>query len=110
MGIMTSGVQQWVFQRISNAVFIIFAGVLLNAILSNGLSYEALNTLFATTGFKVYALITLVFACANSVLAGWQITGDYAAKFNISPCLMMGVAVIVSLVYLVWGCMLLFCA
>jgi succinate dehydrogenase hydrophobic membrane anchor protein len=106
---MTNGVQQWIFQRISNAIFIIFGIVLLSTIISNGLSYESLTEMFSSTGFTVYALVTLVFACANSFLAGWQITGDYAEKFNIPPCLMMGVTLVVSLVYLVWGCMLLFC-
>lgn len=109
MGIMTNGVQQWIFQRISNAVFIIFGLVLFANIASNGLNYEALTELFSGTAFKLYVFVTLLFACANSLLAGWQITGDYAAKFNIPPCLMMGVTVVVSLVYLVWGCMLLFC-
>ncbi len=108
MGIMTSGVTQWKFQRISNAVFVIFGVVLLINILSNGLSYEALNGLFDNTAFKLYALVTLVLACGNSILAGWQITGDYAAKFNIPPCAMMGVTVIVSVVYLIWGIVLLF--
>jgi succinate dehydrogenase hydrophobic membrane anchor protein len=108
MGIMTNGVQQWVFQRISNAVFIVFGLVLLANILSNGLSYDALTALFASTAFKLYALVTLVLACANSILAGWQITGDYAEKFNIPPCLMMAVAIAVSALYLVWGGMLLF--
>ncbi len=109
MGIITNGVQQWVFQRVANAVFIVFGIILLVNILTNGLTYEALTGLFASMGFKVYALVTLLFAFANSLLAGWQITGDYAAKFNIPPCLMMGVTAAVSLFYLVWGCMLLFC-
>ena len=107
MGIMTNGVQQWVFQRISNVIFIIFGVVLLNAIVSDGLTYSALTALFATNAFKVYAATTLVFACANSILAGWQITGDYAVKFNIPPCLMIGITVLVSLTYLVWGGLLI---
>lgn len=107
MGIMTNGVQQWVFQRISNVVFIIFGVVLLKTVLTQGLTYDSLNVLFDTTVFKVYALITLVFAGANSILAGWQITGDYAVKFHIPPTVMMGITIIVSLVYVVWGGMLL---
>lgn len=108
MGIMTNGVQQWFFQRVSNAAFVVFGIVLLVNILSNGLTYEALNELFAFTGFKLYALVTLLLACANSVLASWQITGDYAEKFNLPPCLMVAVAVLVSVLYLIWGLMLLF--
>lgn len=108
MGIMTNGVQQWVFQRVSNVVFIIFGVVLLKTILTNGLTYDALNGLFNTTVFKVYAMITLIFAGANSILAGWQITGDYAVKFSIPPFLMMSIAVIVSVIYVLWGASLLF--
>jgi len=108
MGITTSGVQQWIFQRVSNVVFIIFGVVLLKVILTQGLTYDNLNALFATTVFKAYALITVLFAGANSILAGWQITGDYAAKFNIPPTLMMGVSIIVSFLYVVSGATLLF--
>lgn len=108
MGIMTNGVQQWIFQRVSNAVFILFGLTVLFTIVSDGLTYEALSALFAAAGFKLFALVTLVLACANSILAGWQITGDYAVKFNIPPVLMMGVTIIVSLAYLVFGLMLLF--
>jgi len=107
MGIMTNGVQQWILQRTCNAIFIIFGIVLLKIILAEGLSYEALTTLFDSSAVKLYMLMTLVLACVNSVLAGWQITGDYAEKFSIPPCLMMGVTIVVSLVYLVYGCILL---
>ncbi|ODS23461.1 hypothetical protein AB835_08865 [Candidatus Endobugula sertula] len=103
-----NGVQQWVFQRVSNVVFVIFGLILLKTIVSGGLTYESLNALFATTHFTAYAFVTLVFASVNSLLAGWQITGDYAAKFKIPPMLMMSVTVVVSLVYLVYGSMVLF--
>jgi succinate dehydrogenase hydrophobic membrane anchor protein len=105
---MTNGVQQWVFQRICNAVFIIFGVVLLVKLFSNGLDYASLTVLFASTGFKLYALLTLILACANSILAGWQIVGDYAVKFKLPPCLMMAVITLVSVTYLVWGILLLF--
>lgn len=108
MGIMTNGVQQWVFQRVSNAVFVIFGIVLLINLLDGGLSYETLTAMLANTGFKVYLAITLVFAAVNSVLAGWQITGDYAEKFGIPPFLMMGVTILVSVGYLVFGLLHLF--
>lgn len=108
MGIMTSGVKQWVFQRISNAVFVIFGVVLLINFLDGGLSYETITGLLANTGFKVYLAVTLVFAALNSILAGWQITGDYAEKFGIPCWLMMGVTIVVSVGYLVFGLLHLF--
>lgn len=109
MSVMVNGVQQWVFQRVSNAVFVIFGIVLLHTIATDGLTYEALTALFDTTSFKVYAVLTLAFASVNSLLAGWQIVGDYAVKFKLPPFLLMAVIVIVSQVYLIWGCMLLLC-
>ncbi len=108
MGIIKNGVQQWAFQRISNATFVIFGIVLLVHLVDGGFAYERLMALLANTGFKVYLAVTLLFAALNSVLAGWQITGDYAEKFGIPPMLMMGVTVLVSAAYLVWGLLLLF--
>lgn len=108
MGIMKSGVQQWVFQRISNAVFVLFGLVLLDFLLKGDFSYETLSGLLSSQGFQIFLAITLVLAAINSVLAGWQIVGDYAKKFNLPPTLMMVVIVGLSAVYLVWGLMLLF--
>ncbi len=110
MGIMTNGVKQWIFQRVSNAVFVIFGLVLLFTILSNGLTYDSLVGLFSNGLFKAFAFIALVLACLNAILAGWQIAGDYAEKFNIPFKFMMAVAIIVSIAYLIYGFMILFCS
>lgn len=107
MGVI-NGTRQWVFQRLSNALIVVFGIVMLKVLLTNELSYEALSALFTGQTFQIYAAVTLVFACLNSILAGWQIEGDYAKKLSIPGHLLTIVAVVVSLCYLAFGLMLLF--
>lgn len=109
MGIMTSGILQWKFQRIANAVFVLF-GICLICIFSaeNGLSYNSLSELFSSGGFKIYFLVTLVLACLNGVLAAWQIDGDYAKKFGIPTLLITIVSAVVGVLYLINGLQILF--
>ena len=107
MGIMNSGVKQWIFQRIANALFITFGICLLCVFLaSDGLTYEYLKSEMAN--WKWYFAILLVFACVNSVLAGWQIDGDYAKKFGFPSNLLTITALLVSLLFLFYGLRLLF--
>ena len=101
------GVKHWVFQRVSNALFVVFSAALAYT-LATGLSYEGLTALFASVPVKIYLAVTLLFAFANSILAGWQIAGDYAEKFHINHSLMVSVTVIVSLAYTLVGLYLIF--
>lgn len=108
MGLNTgNGVQQWIFQRFSNIVLIVFA-LVLATVLCSDLSYQSLTGLFAQTWFKIYLVFTLVFATLNSVLAGWQIAGDYAHKANLPNWVLTGLGVVVTLVYFIFALMLIF--
>jgi succinate dehydrogenase hydrophobic membrane anchor protein len=109
MGIMSKGlgVKHWVFQRVSNALFVVF-GAFLAYTLVTGVSYESLQALMSDTLVKVYLAVTLAFAFANSILAAWQIEGDYAKKFHIPKGVIVGIAVIGSIAYLVFGLSLIF--
>jgi len=102
------GVKQWIFQRISNLIIIIF-GVWLLAFLcgSNEITQQTLITLMSDGSTKLFLIVTLVFACLNSMLAGWQIAGDYAHKVNLPENLLTGIAVVVSVGYLFCGLALL---
>ena len=73
------------FQRISNSVIILYAAFLVLWLVSQaGISYDSWSALFNTGWFKVFSVITLVLACLNSLLAGWQIGGDYIKKVPFS--------------------------
>ena len=103
-----NGVRQWVFQRISNALIILYALIMLGWFLSQSeLSYESTQALFGQVWFKLYTLITLVFVCLNSMLAGWQIAGDYLKAACVNRLLVVSVAA-VSAIYFVWAIILLF--
>jgi succinate dehydrogenase hydrophobic anchor subunit len=60
------------------------------------------------TSWKWYLAIVLVLACINSVLAAWQIDGDYAKKFGFPSNLLTFTALLVSLLFLFYGLRLLF--
>ena len=107
MGLNTgSGVQQWIFQRFANVVIIVFA-LVLATLVTIGPTYESVTGLFAQTWFKIYLIFTLVFATLNSVLAGWQIAGDYAHKADLPNWVLTGFVVVVSLVYFILALMLI---
>jgi len=104
-----NGIREWVFQRATNFLVILYGVVMLCFFLSaDGFSYDTLSLLFSKTWFVLYTLITLACACLNSVLAGWQIATDYGRKFNISESALTSVGVIVSAGYFVFGLMILF--
>lgn len=102
-----NGVSQWIFQRAANVLLVLF-GLVILVTLMNGLTYESLTGLLNATWFKFFALVVLVVGCLNSVLAGWQIAGDYAKKFHIPSGLLMAFIVIVTAVFFIAGLSILF--
>lgn len=102
-----NGVQQWIFQRTANVLLVLF-GLLILVTLMNGLTYESLTGLLGATWFKFFALIVLVVGCLNSILAGWQIAGDYARKFHIPNGLLMAFIIILTAVFFIGGIFVLF--
>ena len=107
--VLNDGVKQWVFQRITNALIVTFGVVLVFIILSGKAStYESLVELFKVGGLVYYLGIVLILSCINSVLAGWQIDGDYSRKFGLPAGLLTISCAVVSLIYLVYGLKTLF--
>ena len=102
-----NGVQQWIFQRFSNIIILVFIAVLATVFMT-GLSYESLSLLMSKTWFKVYLTVTLIFGSLNSVLAGWQIAGDYAHKICLPSWVLTGFGAVVTLVYFVLGLILIY--
>ena len=109
MGIMAKGwgVKHWVFQRVANALIALF-GFVLAITLMSGVTYEGLQALMSNPLVKIYLVITLIFACVNSVLAAWQIAGDYAKKINIGSNVLVGICTVISVIYLVAGLKVIF--
>ncbi len=106
---MNSGVKQWIFQRVSNALIISFGLCLLCELLyADSITYASLTELFSGQVFKIYLAVVLIFSCLNSVLAGWQIDGDYAKKFGMPQNVLTVTAAIVSLLFLFFGLSLIF--
>ena len=98
------GVNQWIFQRISNLIIVIFGLWLLVFLASPGvINFEVLQDLKADTASVIFFLVTLILAGLNSILAGWQIAGDYAEKFGLNQKLLVSITAIISLSYIVFG-------
>ncbi|MFT7490621.1 MAG: succinate dehydrogenase / fumarate reductase membrane anchor subunit [Pseudohongiellaceae bacterium] len=109
MGLMNNGIRQWLFQRLSNALIISFGiGLLYMLVATDGLSYSSLSGLLSGGLVSSYLAVVLVFSCINGVLAGWQIDGDYTAKFGLPKNMITIIAIVVSCVFLVYGLLLLF--
>jgi succinate dehydrogenase / fumarate reductase membrane anchor subunit len=103
------GVKQWIFQRLSNVAIIVFGLWLLYFIASPGeISHQTLLDLFSDQTSQIYLTITLVLAGLNSILAGWQIAGDYAEKFNLNQTLLVSFGTIVSIAYIAAGICIIF--
>lgn len=103
------GVKQWLFQRTSNLVFVVFGIWFFISLLGGGFqSYETLAGLMNSLTAKFFLGIVLLLAVLNSVLAGWQIAGDYAHKINTSQSLIVGFVAVVSAAYLIVGGSLFF--
>ena len=103
------GVKQWIFQRLSNVAIIVFGFWLVYFLASPGaITAETINDLFSNTASLIYLTITLVLAGLNSILAGWQIAGDYAEKFNLNQTFLVSFGTIVSVAYIAVGFCILF--
>ncbi len=109
MDLMNNGVKHWIFQRLSNALIISFGvGLICILMVDDGLSYASINEYFTGVAFTLYLAVVLVFSCINAILAGWQIDGDYTAKFGLPKNLITIIAIVVSLVFMVYGLLILF--
>ncbi|ETX12287.1 succinate dehydrogenase [Marinomonas ushuaiensis DSM 15871] len=108
MGVMLSGkarsgTREWVFQRLSNVAICLWVVVFIGLILTlDTATFSDWKALFSPTWFKVYTSITLIMACLNGVLAGWQIGTDYI-KPNCINRIYIAVVIAGSLSYLAFG-------
>lgn len=76
--IVKSGVKQWLLQRICNVVIVLYSILLIGLTLSTPLdTFTAISALLAQSWFKLISTICIFIFAVNSILAGWQIAGDY---------------------------------
>jgi len=98
------GVTHWIFQRISNITIVIFGLWLFYFLASPGkIKHQTLVDLLSDPASQTYLIATLFLASLNSILAGWQIAGDYAEKFHINETLMVVSGAAISLGYFAAG-------
>ena len=98
------GVKHFFFQRISNLLIIVFGLTLLfNIFINGGINAALFEQWISQAWVQTYLLVTLLFATLNSILAGWQISGDYAHKYGLNHTLLVTLAVVISLSYLAVG-------
>ena len=104
MNVKSLGVKEWIFQRLSNVAFVVFGIWLLYFLASPGdILFETLVKLSRDSASVIYFSATLLLAGFNSILAGWQIVGDYANKFGLNQNLLVSLISIISLGYIAVG-------
>ena len=103
------GVKQWIFQRISNVAIVSFGLWLFWFIVSPGeIDAVTIYEVLKSTSNKIFFFVVLVLASLNSILAGWQIAGDYANKFGLNQNLIVIIVGLISISYIFFGTYLLF--
>lgn len=73
-----SGVKQWLLQRICNCFIVLYSIMLIGLIIAPPLdNFTAVESLLAQIWFKLVSTVCIFIFAINSILAGWQIAGDY---------------------------------
>lgn len=106
MAFKRSGVREWLFQRFSNVLILVFAMVYIGSILSmTEVNYENWLAMHQVLWFKIFLTFTLVVTMLNSILAGWQIGTDYVQKVPIPGfgVFLHAFYTIVSIAFLLFG-------
>ena len=105
-----NGVNQWLFQRAANALFVVFSLALFAVLLCSKATadFEAISSFLNAPAVQIALTLLLVVAGLNSLIAGWQIAGDYAKKFKIPTAVFIAITAVVSAVTLIIGLDVLF--
>ena len=103
-----NGVLEWFFQRATNCLIVLYGLVMASHFLSESAAdYESTVKFFSEGWVILFSALVLVFACLNSILAGWQIAGDYLNKDKNLNKLFMSACIAVTVVYLLFGLFIL---
>ena len=112
-----SGLFDWVVQRISAVVILLY--VLCHAAIifsTPEMDYVRWSALFADTGMRIFSLVTLAALCAHAWIGIWTIATDYLTTRMMGPnatfirFLFLLICLGVTAVYFIWGIMILWSA
>ncbi|AOT06881.1 succinate dehydrogenase, hydrophobic membrane anchor protein [Pseudoalteromonas luteoviolacea] len=107
-GIARSGTKQWVLQRVSNALIVLYTLMLVGLLVNQPVTdYQSLMHFFEPTWFKGVSTLCIVIFALNGMLAGWQIAGDYVKSAGVNKlfnalCVILSITIILSGVKLLW--------
>ncbi len=104
----SNGVSEWLFQRATNFLIVLYGLVMASYFLSKSAAdYEAMVEFFSEGWVILFSALVLVLACLNSILAGWQIAGDYLNKDKNLNKLFMRACIAITVIYLFFGLFIL---
>ncbi|WP_157813595.1 succinate dehydrogenase, hydrophobic membrane anchor protein [Pseudoalteromonas spongiae] len=102
------GTKQWIFQRIANLLIVLLSLCFVVVFATFPVDdYASLIDLLNAHWVKVIASISLIVLSLNSMLAGWQIAGDYVKGsfvnylFN-TLCIVVSVMIAALGNYIIW--------
>lgn len=105
-----SGVSDWLIQRVSAVIVAVYTVFLIGWILTSGeVTYDAWRGLFDRTWMQIFTLVTLLATCAHAWIGVWTVGSDYLQTrtlgdgANTLRFLYQIGAVLILIVYLVWG-------
>lgn len=97
------GTKQWIFQRVANLLIVLLSVFFVFVFATFPVDdYASLIGLLSANWFKVIASISLIVLSLNSMLAGWQIAGDYV-KGNFVNYLFNTLCIVVSVMIAAFG-------
>ena len=112
-----SGLFDWVVQRISAVVILLYVLCHAAIILSTPeMDFVRWRALFADTGMRIFSLVTLAALCAHAWIGIWTIATDYLIARMLGPkatfirFLFLLICLGITAVYFIWGIMILWSA
>ncbi|MFT5321154.1 MAG: succinate dehydrogenase / fumarate reductase membrane anchor subunit [Pseudohongiellaceae bacterium] len=109
-----SGLSDWLTQRISAVILLLYVLCLGAIILTTPeMSYAQWRGLFTGTFMRIFSLLTLVALCAHAWIGMWTVATDYmttrmmGSRATVIRLLFLILCVGVLAVYFIWGIMIL---
>ncbi|MBQ4876215.1 succinate dehydrogenase, hydrophobic membrane anchor protein [Pseudoalteromonas luteoviolacea] len=107
-GIARSGTKQWVLQRFSNALIVLYTLILIGLLVNQPVTdHQSLLAFIEPIWFKVATTLCVIIFALNGMLAGWQIAGDYVKSAGVyklfnTLCVVLSFTIIVTGIKLLW--------